>query len=245
LKKRLDALLLERGLAATRQKAQALVMAGSVLVGDVPVEKPGKNIEETATIRIRGERPKYVSRGALKLLAALDAFGVKCEGRIAMDIGASTGGFTQVLLERGAGRVYAVDAGTNQLDWRLRCDPQVVVMEKTNARYLEPAQIPEKTGIITVDVSFISIAKLLPALMAFFCGDTDLVALIKPQFEVGRDRVGKGGIVRSEEHRLEAVKNLTKNAEALGLARLGLIESPITGMDGNKEYLAHWKLQGV
>lgn len=242
MKKRIDLLLVERGLAPTRERAQGLILSGNVLVGDVPVTKAGQQISETADIRIRGQEHPYVSRGGIKLAAALDAFGVAVEGRIGLDVGASTGGFTHVLLLRGAARVHAVDVGHNQLDWKIRQDSRVVVYEKINAREMPFELIGEKVDLIVIDVSFISLEKILPATLSFGSSETDWITLIKPQFEVGKEKVGKGGIVSSEEDRQEAVSRLTRFAKSLGLDRRGLIDSPITGTQGNKEFLAHWKL---
>jgi 23S rRNA (cytidine1920-2'-O)/16S rRNA (cytidine1409-2'-O)-methyltransferase len=245
LKKRIDLLLVEKGLAPTRERAQSLILAGKVLAGDERVDKPGRAIDEGLPIRVRGEDHPYVSRGGIKLAAALDAFGVPVQGRTALDIGASTGGFTHVLLLRGARKVFAVDVGHNQLDWSIRNDPRVVVHEKVNARHMEFGLIGETVGLIVVDVSFISLDKILPAATAFASPETDWITLIKPQFEVGKDKVGKGGIVHSEEDRQEAVARLARFGETLGLRQLGLIESPIAGTQGNKEFLAHWKRQPV
>jgi 23S rRNA (cytidine1920-2'-O)/16S rRNA (cytidine1409-2'-O)-methyltransferase len=242
LKKRIDLLLVERGLAPTRERAQSLILAAKVLVGDVPVTKPGQAVVEDAEIRVKGEDHPYVSRGGIKLAAALDAFAVAVEGRTALDIGASTGGFTHVLLLRGAQKVFAVDVGHNQLDWKIRQDPRVVVHEKVNARAMEFGLIGQKVDLIVADVSFISLDKIFPSAIQFAHAETDWITLIKPQFEVGKDKVGKGGIVTSEEDRQEAVERLTASSECLGLRRLGLIDSPITGTQGNKEFLAHWKL---
>ncbi|HUP57733.1 MAG TPA: TlyA family RNA methyltransferase [Bdellovibrionota bacterium] len=240
-KKRIDVLLAESGLAPSRERAQGLILSGNVLVDDVPVTKPGQLVAESAQVRIRGEEHPYVSRGGIKLAAALDAFAIRTEGRSAMDVGASTGGFTQVLLMRGVRKVFAVDVGHNQLDWSLRNDPRVVVREKVNARYLKFDDIGEKVGLIVMDVSFISIDKLLEPLLAFAEAETDWVTLIKPQFEVGREHVGKGGIVTSAEERARAIERLTLHGESLGLRRRGLVESPITGTQGNVEFLAHWQ----
>ena len=241
---RLDLLLVKLELTSSRERAQALILAGRVLVNDVPVTKPGTKISSQAHIRLREEGSPYVSRGAQKLIGALDGFSISVQGLVALDVGASTGGFTQVLLERGAPSVFAVDVGHNQLDWILRKDPRVRVMEKVNARNLSFDQIGQKVGIIVIDVSFISLDKILPAVLQFMGPQTHLVCLIKPQFEVGRGKVGKGGIVRSETDRQEAVTKVTTFAESIGLAQRGLIESPITGTDGNQEFLAHWTLRG-
>jgi 23S rRNA (cytidine1920-2'-O)/16S rRNA (cytidine1409-2'-O)-methyltransferase len=244
VKKRIDLLLVERGLAPSRERAQSLILAGNVLVNDTPVTKAGHSVDTDAQIRIRGEDHPYVSRGGIKLAAALDHFGVAVEGRVGLDVGASTGGFTQVLLLKGATRVFAVDVGHNQMDWKIRTDPRVQVIEKVNARYLKLEQIGTRADVIVVDVSFISLAKILPALLPFAHAQTDWITLIKPQFEVGRENVGKGGIVTDETERRKAVERLAQVGERLGLSQIGLIESPITGTDGNKEFLAHWKLCG-
>lgn len=242
-KRRIDQLLVTRGLAPSRERAQSLILAGKVLVNDTPVTKPGTSFPEDVQVRIRGEDHPYVSRGGIKLAAALDAFQIPVEGRVGLDVGASTGGFTHVLLLRGAKQVFAVDVGHNQLDWKIRQDPRVVVHEKINARYLDFALIGRQVDVIVVDVSFISLEKIFPGILPFANEQTDWVTLIKPQFEVGKEQVGKGGIVTSEDARQEAIIRLTGFAESLGLRRLGLIESPIAGTEGNKEFLAHWKRQ--
>jgi 23S rRNA (cytidine1920-2'-O)/16S rRNA (cytidine1409-2'-O)-methyltransferase len=241
MKKRIDVLLVEKQLAPTRERAQSLILSGNVLVDDVPVTKAGHQVLETAQIRIRGEDHPYVSRGGIKLAAALDTFKVLVEGRIGLDVGASTGGFTHVLLLRGAKKVHAIDVGHNQLDWRVRQDPRVVVREKINARNLEFDLIGEKVDVIVIDVSFISLDKIFPSLMQFSHESTDWITLIKPQFEVGKENVGKGGIVTSDDARQQAIKRLVEFGKTLGLNHLGLIESPITGTQGNIEYLAHWR----
>ena len=240
-KKRIDVLLVERGLAESRERAQGLILSGNVLVADAPVTKPGQSVEESAEIRVRGQEHPYVSRGGVKLAAALDAFGIPVEGRVGLDVGASTGGFTHVLLIKGAAQVFAVDVGHNQLDWKIRSDPRVVVHEGINARSIEFALIGRRVDLIVIDVSFISLDKILPALLPFATAATDWVALVKPQFEVGKEKVGKGGIVTSDEDRREAVERLSRFGETLGLRRLGLVESPITGTQGNREFLVHWK----
>ncbi|MDR3605871.1 MAG: TlyA family RNA methyltransferase [Oligoflexia bacterium] len=242
-KTRIDVLLVERGLAPTRERAQSMIIAGQVLVGDTPATKPGQAVAKDAEIRVRGEDHPYVSRGGIKLAAALDAFQVPVQGRVGLDVGASTGGFTHVLLLRDASKVFAVDVGHNQLDWKIRNDPRVIVHEKVNARNLAFETVGQKVDLIVMDVSFISLDKILPALIAFATPETDWITLIKPQFEVGREHVGKGGIVTSEDARQQAVERLRVFAETLGLNRLGLIESPITGTQGNKEFLAHWRLK--
>jgi 23S rRNA (cytidine1920-2'-O)/16S rRNA (cytidine1409-2'-O)-methyltransferase len=242
VKKRLDLLLVERGLAPTRERAQSLILAGKVLVDDSPHVKSGHLISADAQLRLKGEDHPYVSRGGLKLEAALHHFKIEVSGRIALDVGASTGGFTHVLLLREIAKVYAVDVGHNQMDWKIRNDARVIVKEKVNARYLPFEEIGEMVDLIVVDVSFISLEKILPALMKFSKPTTDWVTLIKPQFEVGREKVGKGGIITSETDRREAADRVRRFGENLGLIQLDLIESPIVGTEGNKEFLSHWKL---
>ncbi len=241
MKKRIDVLVVERGLAESRERAQGLILSGNVLVGNVPVTKPGQAVDEQSEIRVRGQDHPYVSRGGIKLAGALDEFKISVQGRVGLDVGASTGGFTHVLLLRGAEQIFAVDVGHNQLDWKIRNDPRVVVHEGINARSIEFGLIGRSVDLIVIDVSFISLDKILPALLPFAHAATDWVALIKPQFEVGKEKVGKGGIVSSDEDRNEAVERLTQFGETLGLRRLGLIESPITGTQGNREFLVHWK----
>ncbi len=243
-KKRLDLLLVDRGLAPSRAKAQAMILTGDVLVNDTPVTQAGTPIAEDAELRLReGARAAkaYVSRGAWKLKAALEQFAIEVQGKVCADIGASTGGFTQALLEAGAQRVHAVDVGKNQMDWSIRNDPRVVVYEGVNARYLTQQTLPEKPRIAVMDVSFISITKIMPALLDVLSADADIVTLIKPQFELSPECVGKGGIVRDEESRQLAIQEVSAALKSLGLLRMGLIDSPITGTDGNQEYLAHWK----
>ena len=243
-KKRLDVLLTELGLAPSRERAQGLILSGNVLVNDVPQTKAGLAVAENSVIRIRGQEHPYVSRGGIKLKAAIDYFSISVSGKTALDIGASTGGFTEVLLMEGAAKVFAVDVGHNQMDWKIRNDPRVVCFEKINARSIEFSLIGQKVDIIVADVSFISLEKIFPALIQFSTPETCWITLVKPQFEVGREKVGKGGIVTSEEDRADAVKRLTAFSETLGLMRQGLIDSPITGTNGNREYLAFWKHQG-
>ena len=240
-KKRIDVLLVERGLVQSRERAQALILAGKVLVADTPCTKAGASFPEDVAIRLREADHPYVSRGALKLKAALEVFGIKVSGKVAADIGASTGGFTQILLEAGAVKVIAIDVGFNQMDWKIRNDPRVECIEKMNARNLTEDVIRQKVDVAVVDVSFISLDKILPSLLPFVVPDGDVVSLIKPQFEVGRDDVGKGGIVTSAAARAESVERITQVAKTLGWERVGLIDSPITGTDGNIEYLAHWQ----
>jgi 23S rRNA (cytidine1920-2'-O)/16S rRNA (cytidine1409-2'-O)-methyltransferase len=243
VKKRIDQYLVDEGLAPTRSRAQALILSGNVLVNDTPVTKAGHTLPEGAIVRIRGEAHPYVSRGGVKLVRAMEEFKVSVKDRVGLDIGASTGGFTHVLLLAGAAKIFAVDVGHNQLDWKIRTDERVVVREKVNAREMPFEVVGQKVDIIVMDVSFISIEKILPNLLQFAHLETDWITLIKPQFEVGKEKVGKGGIVTDEADRQEVVQRVTAFGETLGLRRVGLIESPITGTDGNKEFLAHWKQQ--
>lgn len=240
-KKRLDILVVEKGLCKSRERAQRLILANEVLVDDVPATKAGVLYSIDAVIRLRNPDLPYVSRGALKLIKALDFFKIDVNQRVGLDVGASTGGFTEVLLERGATHVVALDAGINQLDWKIRSDSRVKVLEKVNARYLKFEDLGQFFDVITVDVSFISLTKILPALRLFMDEKTDLVTLIKPQFEVGRDEIGKGGIVRSEESRKTVVEKVRLFGESIHLKYINETISPITGTDGNVEYLAHWK----
>ena len=237
---RLDVWLAEHGLAESREKAQALVMAGRVRVNGTPATKPGAAVRPPVQVEIVAG-PEHVGRGALKLAAALDAFRVDPAGRLVVDIGASTGGFTQVLLERGARRVYAVDAGRGQIHERLRADPRVVVLEQTNARFLSRVQVPEECDLATMDVSFISVRKILPALRTVLSPTAELVVLVKPQFEVGRAQVGRGGIVRDPALHLQAVSEVAQAAQeaALGYVVRGVFPSPVKGVEGNREFFLH------
>ncbi len=236
MKKRLDLLLVERGLAETRERAQALILAGDVSVNAQPATKAGVQVDEAAEISVRAPLP-YVSRGGYKLAGALDAFGIVLEGKVCADIGASTGGFTDVLLQRGAARVYAIDVGYGQLAWKLRQDSRVVVMDRINARYLE--RLPELVDLVVIDVSFISLELILRVAQRLLKPAGEIVALIKPQFEAGRERVGRGGIVRDvETHRL-VLEKIIRASKGLGLRVLGLVRSPIEGTEGNIEFLIH------
>ena len=242
---RLDTLLVERGLVATRERARALILAGQVRVNGQPATKAGHAVQPEDEVALDTPDHPYVGRGGVKLAHALDVFGISPAGRIALDIGASTGGFTDVLLQRGARKVVAVDVGHGQLDWKLRSDPRVVVMERQNARTLTPHQLPEDArhfALITIDVSFISLRQILPVLPPILEDGGDVVALVKPQFEAGREEVGKGGIVRDEGVHRRVVDEVTAAAEVLGLQRAGVVESPITGMEGNREFLLHLRL---
>jgi len=235
-KKRLDVLLVERGLAESRTRAQRLIMAGEVYSGDRVLDKPGMRVPVTAEIAVRDKLP-FVSRGGLKLQAALAAFDVPLAGIVAADVGASTGGFTDCLLQHGVTRVYAIDVGHGQLAWKLRTDPRVVVMERTNARYL--TALPEPIDLATIDVSFISLRLVLPATIGWLKPDGRIIPLIKPQFEVERQQVGKGGVVRDKALHRQALRSVLRWAADHGLHLQGLIQSPITGPAGNVEFLAH------
>jgi 23S rRNA (cytidine1920-2'-O)/16S rRNA (cytidine1409-2'-O)-methyltransferase len=234
---RLDLLVAQRGLAESRERAQALIMAGSITVGGKRVDKPGTAIADDAEVALSGPDLPYVSRGGLKLEHALDTFGLDVRGQVAVDIGSSTGGFTDCLLQRGAVRVYAVDAGRGQLHATLRADPRVVVMEETNARYL--TTLPEQPTIATFDVSFISLLKVIPAVTALLAPPAMLVALIKPQFEAGAAMVGKGGVVRRPEVRRKVVSQVLSGMAALSAPPRGLTVSPLRGPAGNVEYLVY------
>ena len=244
-RERIDKLLVERGLAESRTKAQALVMAGVVLVGEQRVEKPSEQFAIDVRIRVKhADAPasRYVGRGGLKLEAALREFQLSVEGAVCLDVGASTGGFTDCLLQNGAVQVFAIDVGHNQIDWRLRNDPRVVVREGVNARYLQAEDFPSPFDLAVVDVSFISATKILPAVLALMRDGGSIVTLIKPQFEVGRGEVGGGGIVRDPAKHAQAVETVNNAAAELGLHVAGVIESPIQGAEGNVEFLAHYKL---
>jgi len=244
-RERIDKLLVERGLADSRTKAQAMVMAGVVLVDEQRVEKPSHQFDPNSSIRIKGSDDpvaRYVGRGGLKLEAALREFQIDVRGFYCLDVGASTGGFTDCLLQNGARKVVAVDVGHNQIDWRLRNDPRVEVREGVNARYLQPEDFPELFELAVLDVSFISATKVLPAIVPLVTPGGSIVTLIKPQFEVGRGEVGGGGIVRDATRRLRAVEEVNNFAKTLGLEVVKVIESPIQGADGNVEYLAFYKL---
>ena len=239
---RLDTLLVERGLAASRERARALILAGSVSVNGRPAPKAGTVVAPDSDITLVVPDHPYVGRGGLKLAHALDTFQIEVAGATALDIGASTGGFTDVLLRRGAAHVVALDVGHGQLDWRLRSDPRVTVMEHVNARFLTPPQLPEGLAlfdIVTIDVSFISLAHILPVIPPLLRPAGRVVALVKPQFEAGRDEIGRGGIVRDEGVRARVVEDVLAVADKLGLRRAGVTGSPIEGMEGNREFLVY------
>jgi 23S rRNA (cytidine1920-2'-O)/16S rRNA (cytidine1409-2'-O)-methyltransferase len=236
-KQRLDRLLVERGLAPTREQAQALILAGAIRVAGAPAPKPGHAVPADAAIALVAAPAPYASRAGAKLAAALDAFAIPVAGRVALDVGSSTGGFTDCLLQRGARRVHAVDAGTNQMIWRLRTDPRVHLLENTNARYLRAADVGEAPDLLAVDVAFISATLLLPALAPLLAPRADAVILVKPQFECGRAAVGKGGIVRDPAARQAAVERVAAAVRAAGGAPVGAIPSPVLGARGNQEWL--------
>jgi 23S rRNA (cytidine1920-2'-O)/16S rRNA (cytidine1409-2'-O)-methyltransferase len=237
-KRRVDQLLVDRGLAESRTKAQALIMAGKVLAGTRKVAKAGETVPADQELRVKGQDHPWVSRGGLKLVEGLDRFDVDPAGCVCLDVGASTGGFTDVLLSRGAARVYAVDVGQGQLAWKLRQDDRVAVLERTNARHLTDAEIPEPVDLIVCDASFIGLAKVLDRSLSFAASGAHLVALIKPQFEVGKDRVGKGGVVRDPALHDEVCKSVADwLGDRQGWRVLGITESPIKGPEGNREFL--------
>lgn len=233
-RERLDERVVREGLAPTRAQAQALILAGRVLVDDAPAEKAGQAVAPDARVRLRGEERRFVSRGGEKLAGALADLGIDPAGKVCLDLGASTGGFVDCLLQHGAAQVVAVDVGYGQLDLRLRDDPRVRLLERTNARYLDPTDVPEPIELVTVDVSFISATLLLPRLVEI-APTAELLVLVKPQFEVGRERVGKGGVVRDDADRAAAVLRVREAAEALGYALRGEAESRLPGPKGNRE----------
>ena len=239
MKKRLDILVTERGLAESREKAKALIMAGDVYVDQQKADKPGDLYPEEAPIEVRGKGLKYVSRGGLKLEKAMAEFPITLTGLVCMDVGASTGGFTDCMLQNGAKKVYAVDVGYGQLAWSLRTDPRVVNLERTNARYLSAEQVPEPIDFFSVDVSFISLSLILPAVRPLLAENARAVCLIKPQFEAGREKVGKKGVVRDPAVHQEVIEKVLGFALENGYSVLGLTYSPVKGPEGNIEYLAY------
>ena len=246
MKIRLDKLLVERGLAASRERAQALILAGKVLVDEQKIDKAGAQVVQQSAVRLLGEDLKYVSRGGLKLERALEHWRIDVAGRICLDIGASTGGFTDCLLQHGAARVIAVDTGYGQIDLKLRQDPRVRLLEKTNARYLTREAVGEAVDIVVMDVSFISATLVLPAVVSAAFPESGeemrgrrVVVLVKPQFEAGREHVGKGGIVRDEAAQVAAVERVSATLRNLGVVRTDVIESPILGAEGNREFLLY------
>jgi 23S rRNA (cytidine1920-2'-O)/16S rRNA (cytidine1409-2'-O)-methyltransferase len=238
-KVRLDAALVERGLAASRERARALIMAGHVSVNDQKVSKAGTAVADDARIEVAEPDHPYVGRGGVKLAHALDAFAIDPSGKRALDVGASTGGFTDVLLRRGAAGVIALDVGRAQLDWRIRSDARVTVVEGVNARSLTAADVPHPVDLVVIDVSFISLGHIFPALPPFLAPGADIVALVKPQFEAGREQVGKHGIVSDPAVHAEVLERVTAHAVAAGLRRVGMVPSAITGATGNQEFFLH------
>ncbi len=236
---RIDKLLVELGLAPSRERARALIMAGVVLVDETPVTKAGTAVDTSATIRLKGEDHPFVSRGGVKLEGALEDLGISVAGRTVLDVGASTGGFTDVCLRYGATEVYAIDAGTNQLAYSLRTDPRVFCLEKTNARYLTLDMLPGPADLAVIDVSFISITKLLESVLDCLTESGEVVAMVKPQFEVGREKVGKGGVVRDEAARQEAVEQVVADATGKNLSLVGRADARIQGPKGNQETFVH------
>ena len=256
MKERLDKILVSKGLVKSREMAKALIMEGKVIVDGKKMTKSGASVSETSDIYLKEGDLPYVSRGGLKLEAAINYFNIDVNNKIIMDVGSSTGGFTDCLLKKGAKKVYCIDVGYGQLAWSLRKDPRVVVMERTNIRYLteivksqkSKVKSPELEDLIksnidmaTADVSFISLTKVIPAVLEFLKEESEVLALVKPQFEVGKGEVGKGGIVREEEKRLRAVKGVQEDLEKLGLKTIGLFQSPITGQKGNIEFFLYMK----
>lgn len=238
-KERLDVLLVRRNMAESREKAKAYIMAGNVFVDGVREDKAGTSVPEEALLELRGLAMKYVSRGGFKLEKAVAAFGVCLEGAVCMDVGSSTGGFTDCMLQNGARKVFAVDVGTNQLAWKLRTDERVVSMEKTNIRYVTPGDIGEAVDFVSIDVAFISLTKVLEPVKKLMKDNARIVCLIKPQFEAGREKVGKKGVVRERETHLEVIEQVIRYADSLGFLMLGLDYSPIRGPEGNIEYLLY------
>lgn len=235
---RCDYVLTVQGFAQSRDAAVRMILAGKVKSNGAIVDKPSRMIPTDAVIEIIGESKPFVSRGGEKLAAALDAYSMAPQGMICLDVGCSTGGFTDCLLQRGAARVYAVDVGYGQFDWRLRKDPRVVLIERTNIRYMSPSAVPEPVDLAVIDVSFISLTKVLPPIIPFLRSPARVVALIKPQFEVGKGQVGRGGVVRDDTQRAEAAQRVVRFAEEIGLRAVGTVASPIKGKKGNQEILA-------
>lgn len=241
MKERLDKILIDRNIIGSRERARALIMEGKVFVEGVPVLKAGAMVNSDADIEIKGEDIPYVSRGGLKLEAAIKHFDIHLKDKIAMDVGSSTGGFTDCLLQHGAVKVYCIDVGYGQLAWKLRQDQRVVLFERTNIRHLQRDKIHDVIDIATVDVSFISLVKVIPKVIEFLKEEGEIIALIKPQFEVGKGEVDKGGIIRNEGKRLKTVEDVKEKLEDAGLRTIGIIQSPIAGQKGNVEYLIYCK----
>ena len=241
MKTRLDVLMVERGLAESREKAKAIIMSGNVFVDGQREDKAGASFPEKAVIEVKGSPLKYVSRGGLKLEKAMSHFDVELHDKVCMDVGSSTGGFTDCMLQNGARKVFAIDVGRGQLDWKLRQDPRVVCMEKTNISYVTPEEIPDRIQFVSIDVSFISLTKVLGPVKALMEPDGEVVCLIKPQFEAGREKVGKKGVVREKSTHHEVIEKVTEFAVSIGFSVLEITFSPIKGPEGNIEYLVHLK----
>jgi 23S rRNA (cytidine1920-2'-O)/16S rRNA (cytidine1409-2'-O)-methyltransferase len=242
-KERIDKLMVQRQLAGSRERARALILAGRVIVNDQTIDKVGSQVATTAEIRLRGEDIPYVSRGGLKLAEALQCFEVSVDGRVAIDVGASTGGFTDCLLQNGASRVIAVDVGYGQLAWKLRDDDRVLNLERTNIRHLEVDKLDAIPDLAVIDASFISLEKVLPSTIALLKPCSDIIALIKPQFEVGKGQVGKGGVVRDPEQHVQVVERIKLSSEQLGCQVVAVCDSPVLGPKGNREFLIHLQLE--
>ena len=236
---RLDKLLVDRGIVQSRERAKAVILAGVVMVGDRVVDKAGALVERDSHIRVKGTDHPYVSRGGIKLEGALRGFGVDPKDKVAMDIGASTGGFTDCLLQWGARRVYAVDVGYGQLAWKLRRDPRVVNLERRNIRYVKPQEVGEEVDLVVVDTSFISVEKFLPNVVSMVREGGEVVALLKPQFEVGKGEVGKGGVVRDTRKHQQVLERISRFTESIGMKVRGVMESPLLGPKGNKEFFIY------
>ena len=236
---RLDKLLVDKGFVQSRERAKTIILAGKVMVGDQMIDKAGTLVERDSRIRLMGRDHPYVSRGGLKLEEALREFRLDPRGKVAMDIGASTGGFTDCLLQKGVEKVYAVDVGYGQLAWKLRQDPRVVNLERKNIRYLKPQEIGEKVDLVVIDTSFISVEKFLPNLIPMVREGGEIVALLKPQFEVGKGEVGKGGVVRDKRKHREVLDRISRFSESIGLEVRGTVESPLPGPKGNREFFIY------
>src|SRR5208337_2205540 len=239
MKERLDNIIVDRGLASSRERARALIMEGKVFVSGAPVTKAGTMIAPESPVEVSGGEIPYVSRGGLKLEAALKYFNISASGKIAMDVGASTGGFTDCLLQHGAAKVYCIDVGYGQLAWKLRQDPRIVILERANIRYLEKEKIPDSVELAVIDVSFISLVKVVPRVLEFIIPGGEVIALIKPQFEVGKGEVDKGGVIKDPSKRERAVSRVKEALQSLGPRIIGVMQSPITGQKGNIEYLIY------
>lgn len=243
-KDRLDTLVVRSGILSSREQAARYILAGRIRVDGVVVDKPGKSVSSQASIELQPPENQYVSRAGDKLAAALDEFAVSCTDLTVLDVGASTGGFTDCLLQRGARRVYAIDVGYGQLEWHLRTDPRVVVMDRVNVRHLQPEDIPESAALAVIDVSFISLRLVLPAVLSILQKEATVIALFKPQFEVGKGQVGKGGIVRNESLRQQVLGDFLTYTEKAGLNLVGVLDSPVLGKKGNREVLVVLKKSG-